>query len=344
MKVTGLNGKGVGKLGLEVFSINHGVQIRRGYNGEVSNPSTDAQVGQRSRFKLASQLSAVMAPVLAFTRKGLQSPRNIFTKVNMPYFYGDSDGAQVTYENLQIAPGSVQLPSIAVQRQDTGILTVSLKSSVSSYVDKLVFCLFKKLDTGDLQYVASEVHDVVTGLIDAWGLPYITKFRPSAHDTVVMFCYGIRFNNDRARGKYDNYHIESAVDFARLVAFRTLSESDVTFTQTRGVTLYAQDSATVQPTDEQTMLFVTANGLGQVGVKIGQSEEIMTESQGFAINKGTTVVLRQKAYSQGNKPYPFLGWFNNGDQTPFSQEASITLTINTQRDIIARWQNYTGLE
>ena len=66
MKIYSLDGKGSGKVGGSVYYVNRGVQVRREYTAAVTNPSTDAQVGQRSRFKLASQVSLLFPMSLPF--------------------------------------------------------------------------------------------------------------------------------------------------------------------------------------------------------------------------------------------------------------------------------------
>ena len=76
MKLYGLFGKGSGKLGSSVFAISSGEQIVREYNPVVENPNTPAQVEQRAKFKLLSQLASDLASALAFKKEGLVSTRN----------------------------------------------------------------------------------------------------------------------------------------------------------------------------------------------------------------------------------------------------------------------------
>ena len=345
MKVTGLNGKGKGKLGAEVYSINHGVQIRREYNGEVSNPSTPSQVSQRSRFKLASQLSAVLAPVLAFTRKGMSSPRNLFTKKNMPYFYGDSEGSQVTYENLQITPGSVPLSRIVVRKDENKKLFFSVEGAPWSYIDRIAFCAFRKMDTGSMVYEKSWIFQKSDGQT----LGTVTAF-DAGHTAVegityVFYAYGFKFNNDRAKAKYGSYSIANAADFAKLVANRALSQSDLTFTETRGVTLLASQSGTVTPTHEQRVLYLSTNGMGEIEVTPDGEESFRTDGGAYPYTTNTKVHLVGVPGTYQGFNFIFLGWFNNGEQEPFSKENEISVTMSIQRDIIARWRmEPTGLE
>ena len=59
-KNTSLFGKVSGKIGAVVFSTSGGQTISREYNPHVSNPNTQAQIDQRARMKLMSQLSAAL--------------------------------------------------------------------------------------------------------------------------------------------------------------------------------------------------------------------------------------------------------------------------------------------
>ena len=95
-KVTSLYGKTMGKIGSIVFSTSGGYTIAREYNPHVSNPNTTAQVNQRARMKLMSQLSAALSPVIAMTKEGLVSKRNKFTKKNFDACYVSNGYAQIT--------------------------------------------------------------------------------------------------------------------------------------------------------------------------------------------------------------------------------------------------------
>lgn len=343
MKVTGLNGKGKGKLGAEVYSINHGVQIRREYNGEVSNPSTEAQVSQRSRFKLASQMSAVLAPVLTFTRKGMSSPRNQFTKKNMPYFYGNGEGSQVTYENLQITPGSIPLTRIVIQKSENNKLIMGVYGAPWSYIDRIAFCAFRKMDTGSMVYEKSWIFQKSDGQTLGGLTLFDGGFTGLEGITYVFYAYGFKFNNDRAKAKYGSYSIANAADFARLMANRTLSQSDVTFTETRGVTLLASESGTITPGADQRVLYLNTNGFGEIHFNETGGEERTTTGGAFTFDTGMEIQLNAVTLPEYSR-HLFEGWYNNGEQTPFATTRQISIVLNQQRDIIARWNNYEGLE
>ena len=125
--------KGVGKIENIVVSQMGGVSIARAYQPNVSNPSTLPQVNQRARLKLASQLAAALAPVIAMAKQGLVSGRNQFIAKNMPWISADSGVAQVSYENLQLTHGTIGLPAISVSRASEKII-VKLSATAESSV------------------------------------------------------------------------------------------------------------------------------------------------------------------------------------------------------------------
>ena len=78
MKIYSILGKMKGKIGNIVVSSVNGQVVGREYNPNVTNPNTLMQQNTRSKFKLASQLSAAMAPVIAIRKDGAKSTRNQF--------------------------------------------------------------------------------------------------------------------------------------------------------------------------------------------------------------------------------------------------------------------------
>lgn len=339
MKRYSANGKGSGKLGGSVYVINHGVQIEREYNGEVSNPNTPAQVGQRARFKLASQVSAALENVIVIPRKGIQSPRNRFVKRNMPFFYGGVEGAQVTYENLQLTLGSNGIPAIHVERTQGGELELELTEPVQMAVSYVAYCVFRKTDEGLLQLVASEIVKVDEDNVDA----DVTIADPGGD--LVIYAYGYRMKTAKAKANYDNYRVSNATDMAKLIANRRLELSDVYFTATRGTSIADRESTNPQPGTDDVMLYLNTNGLGTIGLEVDGEAVAEVESGAFSVRKGSVVELTAKpAQLAGGDFAGFDGWFNNGEQTPFSMQTPYQFTITSMRDIIARWHPWGGLE
>ena len=135
--------KGVGKIENLVISQMGGVTVARAYQPNVKNPSTMLQVNQRARLKLASQLAAALAPIIAIAKQGLVSGRNQFIKNNMGAVTADSGVAQISYENIQVTNGTVGLPGISAKRAD-GNITVQLSAAADAAISQVVFIIYKK--------------------------------------------------------------------------------------------------------------------------------------------------------------------------------------------------------
>lgn len=334
MIVYGQDGKGKGKLGSSVYLINHGVQVKREYTGSVSNPSTEAQVNQRTRFKLASQVSAVLEPVIVIPRQGIRSPRNLFVKRNMNYFYGSGQEATVTFENLQLTAGCVGLPGISVDRETPSTLSLGLRGLVQKVISHVVYAIYLKTDENLLQYMDSVVvpisEDNPTGFVEV----------DDIEGELIIYAYGFKGRNAKAIAKYNNYQIDTAMDVARLVANRTLEGKDYMFTATRGTSIADGASGNIQPSDGKVLLYLRATSNGQIVVTQGAEEPITISQAVFDLQKDTSVTLR----ATHPENHQFWGWYNNGEQQPFSTAESITFSLTEMRDIVAQFSNVGGLE
>lgn len=231
MKLSGIAGKGSGRVGSNVYAVSGGVQVVRQYNPNVTNPSTPAQVAQRSRLKLASQVAAAMADVIAIPKSGLVSSRNAFMKRNFDLFIGSEDGASCEYEKLQLTASSVGLPSVSAEKSDEQTLSIELTSDARAVATRVIYNVFAKTTEQQLMKIASRV---VTEAGENGTFPI--EVTTSATELVV-YAYGMRDLSTTATAKYGNYHVQSGEDIAKLVANRRLSAADYTFTNTQGFDL-----------------------------------------------------------------------------------------------------------
>lgn len=319
-KQTSLFGKISGKLGAVVFSTSGGETISREYNPNVANPSTQAQVDQRARMKLMSQLSASLAPVIAMTKDGLVSKRNKFTKINFPASYALDGIAQITYENVQITEGNTALPALAVtgdvEGSDMSIL-VSVSENPSQNISRIVYCLFRKSNEGKLEFVSSviQTNREPSGFDGYFG--YAFRGLPAAE--YVIFAYGMSDTSERATAHYGELNVVTASDLARLVATRAISYSDYQFTQTRAITIAADGTAVEPEQAGRVRVYVTA--LGNGGTVSGGGS--------FEIGASVTVVATPAS------GYQFQYWMLNGTQQRVSESASYTFTVQQQTDLVA---------
>ena len=291
-------------------------------------PSIPSTTDQRSRFKLASQVSAALAPIIVIPRRGIQSPRNLFVKKNFDYFYATPTGAQVTYENLQVTPGSAPCPRIVVSVFNDGNIEVALSESVVKYLDHVCYNVFSLTSDGQMVLAESVVVDV-TEDNDTAGTEL-----PKPSEDFVVYAYGMRMNTARARGKWGNYKITTGEDIAALVASRKIEISDVTFSMTRGTTIFNGEQGTPDVPSGSVMIYVDTIGDGSVSAEGLSNGRIVAQ-------RGSNVVLTATPGYQES----FIGWKNNGQQNYFSYDNPLTIVANGMRDIIAVFSdNIHGLE
>lgn len=330
-KVTSLYGKTTGKIGSIVFSTSGGETIAREYNPHVANPNTQAQVNQRAKMKLMSQLSAALSPILAMQKEGLVSRRNKFVSKNFGACYALNGEAQITYENVQLTEGNTSLPALTAGfAVSEGALAgaVGLITEPSASINRVVYSLFRKTAEGKLEYVKSKIIEnrTVQGQVIyfPWMMVTVGESLPVAE--YVFFAYGMSDTSERASAQYGNLNVVTASDLARLVATRSISFQDYQFTQTRAITI-ASDGTAVQPeTAGNLRVYVTA--LGQGGTVTG----------GGSFAPGTSCTVQATAATG----YTFRAWLKNGTSQVVSTANPYTFTVQEQTDLIAAFDVSSG--
>ena len=311
-RINSIIGKVTGKIGGMVFSSTGGEVIAREYNPNVSNPNTTAQVNQRAKLKLLSQIAAALAPVIVIPKEGLKSSRNLFIKKNFSSVDAVSGVAQVTYENLQITAGNAALPAIHILRSQQSGVQVYLEERCDAAVSRVVYIMYKKTSEQTLQYMQSVIAETATADGTFPAQLYYTE------GDIVIFAYGMKDLSGKATANYSNYAVESGLDIATLAMSRQMNLKDYQFTMTRGTTLFAGESESVVVPEGSARVFVTALGPGSVaGAGI------------YEIGTQVTVVATPQ---QGKY---FRGWKNNGSDVIVSTDASYTFELAGQTDLIA---------
>lgn len=314
-KSSSMWGKTTGKVGGLVYATAGGEQIVREYNPNVSNPSTEAQVNQRARMKLMSQLSATLAPVITMQKTGLVSARNQFTKRNFGYTYVSNGQAQISYENVQLTPGNSALPRIIFEKAGA-IRSLELEQAADASVSRVVWIIYRKTEEGKLQLVLSAIqNDPGSQGKFYWELP-----DNLADDNYVFYAYGMKDMNAKATAQYGELNVTTANDLATLVANRKISMTDYQFTQTRGAT--SNDGAPIDPTPEgKARVYVTANGPGTV-------------SGAGLYDIGTTVIV----VATPNSGAQFVGWYRNGSNQRITSDLSYSFSIQETADLVAQFE------
>lgn len=337
MKLSSILGQGRGKLGAAVFSSTNGQQVVRQYQPNVKNPNTVAQTMQRARFKLMTQIASSMAPVIAIPKSGAVSSRNMFVKKNMPLVIGTEDGAQLVYENLQLTSGTRALPGIYVERE-AGKLKIGLLQAPTGNISRVAYCAFAKDSEGQLSYEWSIVSSTpgTKGTFDVETKDIVSL-------DVIFYAYGMVDTNAKATAAFENYHVDSATDLAKLIATRKLSLSDFSLTKTRGTTLKAGENQNVVVPPGSYGLYVNATVGGTVNVMVGgESKEdvALGSSYGEPFTAGSSVKLQASADAE----YRFVRFVDQGSGTTLSTNESYEFVLNKKYDVLAVFESNAGAE
>ena len=327
-KVTSLYGKTTGKIGSIVFSTSGGETIAREYNPHVANPNTSAQIDQRARMKLMSQISAALAPSLAYTKSGLVSARNKFVKRNFDSSYALNGVAQCSYENLQLTEGNLGLPAILIEAQagsSTRTINFGFMEEPSANIARVVWNVFTKTEEGKLNFFKS----VIISERNVSGGYFIGNISGVPQGDIVVYAFGMIDTSESATARYGELNVVTGSDLAKLVATRAISFTDYQFTQTRGATLGADNQPVTPSEPGKVRVFATA--LGEGG----------TVSGAGAYDVGASVTLTATA----NAGYTFRAWLKNGTSQVLSSSNPWTFTAESQVDAIAAFdvESHEGL-
>lgn len=228
MKLYGIAGKGTGKVGSMVYAISGGEQIVRQYNPIVANPNTERQVSQRSKFKLMTQLAAIMAPALAFRKQGLVSARNQFIAKNMPFVTEAEGVAQIDNEKIQLTGSNT--PFVAPQYIPTsgGDIQINFEDVPTEIADRIVFNFFQVSAIGSLALVATHVVDnEQEGSTPAYTVQGLSG-------KCLVLAYGVKDNNAAATVKYEEAAANADLSLSTLDVARLFAAGDYTLTATVG--------------------------------------------------------------------------------------------------------------
>lgn len=227
MKLQGFVGKGSGKLGASVWAVRKGVQVVREYTNRVSNPNTRPQVEQRAKFKLLSQLAAIVADAMSFTNVAQgQSMRNVFMKRNM-------GAVEVPFDQSQalLKAGEVQLSDSAVMG---GSITYNVRSGsiVGAFRPEdgwrgMRVAVITLPAPGRIYGTAIRSAEVESPAREVT-VDFIPAF-PDANHTVVLGVFW-RFRDAMAEAKYNDAAGEG--ENITLVFDRMVKQGDIEFSQT----------------------------------------------------------------------------------------------------------------
>lgn len=211
-KINPLLGKGTGKVGAFLLQVNSGVQILKEKPVKVANPNTDAQMEQRAKLKLMSQLAADLARSIAFQKKGLVSARNQFISANIGKCAFNDGKASIELEDIELTGGSGYLPMPAVGANNA----LALSAAAPTGIDAVVYAAYKRDEINQLtlieQKIVSEAGENNT---------FPTTMVMPAEDYVV-YAYGIINNGKVSTIDYEDYTASVSEGHAVLDAIRAI--------------------------------------------------------------------------------------------------------------------------
>lgn len=177
MKSTGLFGKNSGRIGGVVYSNYRGVQVVRTYQPRVSNPNSAAQVAQRAKFKLVSQVATSLKRELKMSfvpAVAKETPRNAFVKEMLKKTTYSNNKAVLPIEDIVLTNSRVPGFSSLSATQQIIMGTLSPGYTEKARV-RMVFLGY--YDGGEIvAYATSEV--VPQASSDENGTTYMVSVQP----------------------------------------------------------------------------------------------------------------------------------------------------------------------
>ena len=296
--------KGSGKLGSTVFAVNSGVQIAREYQPKVSNPNTEAQQDTRARFKLMSQLSAVMAPVIAIKKDGLKTARNQFQSLNFDIVEYTNENASINLNLVQLTKSNRSFVGFSANRTNGSAISVELLASMAATADRVVYIAYEKQVDGTLSLIGSKVCSTpgADGKF-ADSLPYSNK-------PVVLYAYAIKDTDESVTAKFGNLIAPSAEKVAKLLVSSSENMNAVNLTKTAGLTMNEGTNTADSNTSMAEMVTIAL-----------AATDLATLSGSGAYPKGSTVTLQA---TNINSEWSFNGWSKNGELVSYQNPYTFT--------------------
>lgn len=232
-RLQGISGGLSGKTGSFTYRQSGGQTIVSQYQPIVKNPNTAGQQDQRAKFKLMSQLAAVMASgfgTMAITKrpaKGKPSQRNAFVSLNFPLVQVSEDNESVV---AKIPMRELKLTSS--QRNLGGI--TALQSEVTVNVQDPAVAAVRFVEVA---YINNDVtKPVVVNVVNVPMADMRAQYSAQTVGNFTVLAYGLIPTASASRATLDNLHTPYNEDYFSAVRLDNLvSEGQLAETVTIGV-------------------------------------------------------------------------------------------------------------
>lgn len=251
-KVYGLTGKMSGKMGSAVFAVRKGQQIMRQYNPIVLNPKSAKQQDSRVKFKLGTQLAAIMSPGFGTmiptkrkVTKGTPSKRNAFVQENYSLITTQEMGelgvvAQIDMERLQLTTSSrndLPIPNVEVDATWVDVMMQNVPLDITLVRFVIVGYVPGEIEHTEQPYIISIVdaqvdkskNDAFVALDGLEGRP---KIAPETRLTVLA--YGLIPTSAAAADRLGNLFAPQAEFVSAVQLDNLVREGAMVETKTKG--------------------------------------------------------------------------------------------------------------
>lgn len=226
-RLEGITGGLSGKMGSAVFRQSGGKTIASQYQPIVKNPNTQGQQTQRAKFKLMTQLAAIMAPgygtmgTINRPARGKETQRNAFTRLNMPLvevsIEGQETTAKIPMEQLKLTSSFRPMPQIEVTAA-TGSFNVALRSELTTDITTVRIVVVGYVDN---VATIAEIRDVPADKFDSESVRFIV-----GAGNFTVLAYGlIPSESAKASIDLDNIHTPNDEDFISAIELNSMVEN-----------------------------------------------------------------------------------------------------------------------
>lgn len=245
-RIQGIVGGMSGKMGNAVFRQRKGSTIVSQYQPVVANPNTEGQQVARSKFKLASQLAAIMAPAITIPARRGRNPRNNFVALNYPLIVADpspeaAERVTIPMEEIQLTDSKNHYGVMVAARSESGVainVTITIPARSGNKKGKIALVGFGTLGVVTRPARARIVQLVDVPFEDETTLTYTFEgIDPDEEYTVLSFgMYEITTGSISL--DYDNIHTPAEGGFISAVNIeKAVTEGAMELTETIGVNI-----------------------------------------------------------------------------------------------------------
>lgn len=304
-KLVGLFGKASGKKGDAVLAVRNGEQIMRQWNPIVKNPNTTRQINTRAKMKLMSQLSAVLENIIAIDPIKAASPRNIFVKTNYGLVSVNNNAAEVQLKGVQLTKSAEGMPDFSADRSKPDAISVFLNEANTNKFDAVVYAAIIINADGSMRvWDSTVVTEAGAGRTFQGSLAYCL-------DPVVIYAYGVMYNDSRASVAFNNIEGEAASFVAGLIVNHSQKMVGSALTMTKGLVMGENETTGSSSDVDRRSLTINVTGNGTA-----------TGAGSYAL--GTSVTCVASAGSGAT----FQGWYRNGSLVSSNATYQVTMTEN----------------